>query len=243
MFDVLMRAACHPLDYSGVWRTTDLAFRERILEHEHLYSFIFTADALPRWQAGQHAIFTLPGRQVEGKWWRPFSVASAPHEGVIRIGTAIRPEPSSFKAALLALQPGDRVRMHGPFGELHLQPRMEWVVAVAGGIGITPFRSIIADLCKRQSRLPFHLIYSSPAAYTYQKELEAWRADLPQLSITYAKAAEETQAALFADAAAYGNAAHYLISGPPGMVASLRRELRSRRIRSSHILNDPFKGY
>lgn len=243
MFDLIARFFSHPIDYSQVWRTTDLAFKEKRLENDNVYSFIFTADRLPRWHAGQHAIFTLPGKKIAGKIWRPFSVASAPEENAIRIGTIIPPEPSSFKQQLMSLAAGEKIRMHGPFGEMYLRPEIKKAVAIAGGIGVTPFRSIIASLAHGRNNLPFHFIYSASGAHTYRDELETWAASLPNLHMTYTATPEEVNAELEKQIAIHGNSAHYLISGAPGMIRAIRETLSNHGIKKNHILNDPFKGY
>lgn len=243
MLDVFSRAWRHPIDYLGITRITALEFQERIQETDTIYSFIFSAPKLPAWKAGQHAIFTLPSKRVEGKTWRPFSVAAAPHENVIRIDTIISPEPSSFKQNLMSLQPGDPVRMFGPYGELYLRPRMKKVVAIAGGIGITPFRSIIAVMAHKGSNIAFHLIYSAKAEHVYQADLEKWKAKLPNLEITYTATSDEVNAALEKEITKDDNNTHYLLSGAPGMIEALCQSLLDHGIKQDHILHDPFKGY
>lgn len=250
MFDIIGRALKHPIDYSTIGRVTTLQFRERIQESENTYSFIFTASKLPDWKAGQHAIFTLPGKRVAdpnagaraSKTWRPFSVASAPHECEIRIGTIIPPEPSSFKRGLMSLRPGEPARMYGPYGELYIRPSMQKVVAVAGGIGITPFRSIIADMACEGKDIDFHLIYSAKADHVYKSELDDWKAKLPHLRITYTHTPEEVNAELEKEVAA-GDGTYFMLSGAPGMIEALRRSLRERRVPHARIIHDPFKGY
>ncbi len=242
MLDILNRALRHPIDYSGIARVTTIQFQEKIQENENTYSFIFTAPKLPDWRAGQHAIFTLPGKKVTSKTWRPFSVASAPHENVIRIGTIIPPEPSSFKQNLMALQTGDQVRMYGPYGELYIRPDMKKVVAVAGGIGITPFRSIIADMASKGNDIDFHLIYSAKTEHVYKSELEEWRDKLPRLRVTYTRTPEEVNAELEKETSRLDDI-YLMLSGAPGMIEALRRSLRERRVPRSRIIHDPFKGY
>jgi len=242
MLDIISRACLHPIEYSGIIRTTTLHFEEKVQENDNTYSFIFTAPKLPNWKAGQHAIFTLPGANVEGKTWRPFSVASAPSEDVIRIGTIIPPEPSSFKQKLMSLVPGDKVRMFGPYGELCLKSSMKKVVAVAGGIGITPFRSIICDMASYGKNVEFHLIYSAKAEHVYKSELENWKRKLPNLEITYTTTAEEVNTELLNEVA-NNKDTYYLLSGAPGMIEALRGTLVEQGIKLNLIINDPFKGY
>lgn len=179
---------------------------------------------------------------MSGKTWRPFSVASAPHELMVRIGTIIPPEPSSFKQGLMSLQPDEPARMYGPYGELYLRPNMKKVVAVAGGIGITPFRAIVADMAFKGNNIDFHLIYSAKAEHVYKSELEEWKAKLPRLRITYAHTPEEVNAELD-KAIAVGDETYFMLSGAPGMIEALRRSLRERRVPHARIIHDPFKGY
>lgn len=252
MLDIISRACLHPIDYSGVFKITDLSFKERVQEHDNIYSFTFTADKLPTWKAGQHAVFALPGQLVKNlrsdgrseKNWRPFSVASAPHEGIIRIGTTIPSPSSNFKQQLLSLSAGKKIRMHGPFGELYIRPGMKKIVGVAGGIGITPFRSIFCDLALNKTDVSLTLIYSARnQSYTYRSELEDYCAKNPNLHIIYTEGAEEVNRKLLEQVSIHGNDASYFISGAPGMITALRQSLRERDIQSKKIFNDPFKGY
>jgi ferredoxin-NADP reductase len=72
---------------------------------------------------------------------RALSIASAPQDDGLMFATRIR--DSAFKRALATMTPGSVVRIEGPFGDLVLpnNPRRP-IVLLAGGIGITPFRSI-----------------------------------------------------------------------------------------------------
>lgn len=251
MLDVITRACLHPFDYLGVRIITDITFREKIQESENIYSFIFTAPKLPSWQSSNHALFSFWGEKMQGGNWRAFSVASAPHEGVIRIGTTFPEKPSDFKLRLLALKPGEKVRMFGPHGEMYVRKNTKQIIGLAGGIGITPFRSIIADLSAKyaqaglthkQSPVKLTLIYSArDSLYTFKSELESWRVRNPNIEIIYTATPEEVNAELEKQIATHQNNAHYFISGPPKMVESLRDSLRSKGLRN--IVSDPFKGY
>lgn len=244
MIDVFTRALRHPIAYSGICRITSLTFQEKIHETGDIYSFIFTANHLPSWKAGQHSIFALPRKSVEGRHWRPFSVASSPREGLIRIGTIISTEPSSFKQHLANLQPGDTVRMFGPYGELYVRPGVKKVVGIAGGIGITPFRSIMADLTEKHSPTELTLIYSArDNQYAFREELETWCQQNSNLKIIYTATPEEVNAELDKQLAALGNEAQYFLSGPPKMIEDLRGKIKNSGILTKNILNDPFKGY
>lgn len=244
MLDVLLRALRHPISYGKIYRVTNLTLKEKVHEMGDIYSFIFTAEHLPHWRAGQHAIFTIPDKPVEGKAWRAFSVASAPHENEIRIGTIVSAEPSSFKQHLSSLEPGDKVRMFGPFGELYVQNKIRQVIGVVGGIGITPFRSIISDLSLHRKDIKLTLIYSARASqHTYRGPLEKWCAQNSNIEIIYIATPEEVNAELEKQVATHKNNADYLLSGSPKMIEALRNKLNELGITKNHVLNDPFKGY
>jgi ferredoxin-NADP reductase len=241
MLDVFLRALRHPFDYFSVLFRKTLILKEIIQESDTIYSFVFSMEKPFSWKAGQHGIFYFPKTKVVGKWWRAFSVASVPSEGVMRIATVIKEDPSDFKRNLLLLRPGDKLNMHGPFGEFHTNPATKHIVGIAGGIGITPFRALIksiADGIDKQTKLT--LIYSAATAHTFKTEFDAL---LPhsQIEIVYAKTPDEVTSHLDVLIKAYKNGATYFLSGAPGMIEALRKKLKENGIKK--IVNDSFKGY
>jgi len=244
MWDVLMRALRHPFDYAPVINRRTLVLQEIVQESEDIFSFIFKPKSPLRWKAGQHGIFMFPigkGKCASGKSWRAFSIASSHHEGVIRISTIIKKEPSDFKKNLLALKPGDTLIMHGPFGEFHTSKKICRIVGIAGGIGITPFRALAKDIASGViAETKLTLIYSAVGTYTYKEELEAL-AKHPSIQIIYTQTPDEVNAELSRLTQMHGNSASYFISGSPGMINAIRQTLKKEGIR--HIVNDPFRGY
>jgi ferredoxin-NADP reductase len=243
MPELLLRILKHPIDYTGVLNIVDITLKEHYIEDSGVHSFVFTSEKPLTWKAGQHGLFTLPGHPVTGEKWRAFSIASAPHEGIIRISTNIPPEPSSFKQELLKLAPGDTARMFGPFGEFHISPKVEHIVGIAGGIGITPFRSLIANATFQKNPLPITLIYSAQDEHTYKTDLDIWAAENPNLTVIYTHTPDEVGAELDTLVRNHGNSAHYYISGSPGMISALYKTCCDKSIKKSNIVSDPFKGY
>ncbi len=240
MLDVLTRALLHPAAYAGVLRRQTLTLKEHREEGDNIHTFIFTLPKNISWRAGQHAIFTLPGVEVRGKTWRPFSVASSAREGVVQISTVIPPEPSDFKRHLLRLNRDSIIHMYGPYGEFQASGTKQHIVGVAGGIGITPFRALAYEISRRhlpETRMT--LIYSARSVYAYKEELDRWQSD--RLRIVYTHTPEETQTALKNQFDVLGNTASYYLSGSPGMIAALRTYCESLGV--TKITNDPFKGY
>ena len=89
-----------------------------------------------------------------------FSVVSAPFEDQLMIATRMR--DSAFKRALKALPAGSPAKLEGPLGSLTLHnDRARPAVFIAGGIGITPFMSILRQAAKDQLQQRLVLLYSN----------------------------------------------------------------------------------
>ncbi|MEO6981765.1 MAG: FAD-dependent oxidoreductase [Edaphobacter sp.] len=105
---------------------------------------------------------------------RGFSISSAPYEDAIMVTTRLR--DTAFKRVLKKLPLGTEVKIEGPFGNLRLHNDVNrTAVFLAGGIGITPFRSILLDAAHR--KLPHHIVlfFSShrPEDAPFLSELQA----------------------------------------------------------------------
>src|SRR6185437_3325714 len=112
--------------------------------------------------AGQAINLTLlEPRETDAKGnSRTFSIASAPSEPTLRIATRMR--DTAFKRVLGTLEPGSAVKLRGPMGKFTLPEDDSHPVAMlAGGIGITPFMSMLREEESRGSKRPRLLLYSN----------------------------------------------------------------------------------
>jgi ferredoxin-NADP reductase len=105
-------------------------------------------------KAGQYVSLTQidpPQTDAKGST-RTFSIASAPEEAGVMITTRMR--DSAFKRCLKTMRLGTKLTMEGPFGDLvlHGDPGRA-AVLLAGGIGVTPFRSIVVSAARATSRI------------------------------------------------------------------------------------------
>src|SRR5262249_60368327 len=127
-------------------RMSDLPLRRRDPVAEGTMAFRFDKPAGFIHRAGQTLDFTLidpPETDAEGNT-RTFSIASAPDDAEIAIATRMR--GSAFKRVLGSVPLGTKVGAEGPFGSFTLHNNVSKPgVFLAGGIGITPFRSMIRD--------------------------------------------------------------------------------------------------
>jgi ferredoxin-NADP reductase len=106
---------------------------------------------------------------------RDFSIASSPGEPSLMIVT--RMTGSAFKRSLADLPLGSKVRVNGPYGDflLDADPTRP-AVFLAGGIGITPFRSMIKHAIEQHSSQWFTLVYCNrtPDDAAFLDELQKW---------------------------------------------------------------------
>jgi hypothetical protein len=127
---------------------------------EGTMAFHFAKPSGFQFRAGQAMDITLvdpPETDAEGNT-RGFSIVSAPGESDLTIATRMR--DTAFKRSLFLLKAGTAVQIDGPFGSLTLHKNTEKpAVFLAGGIGITPFISILRDAASKQ--LPHRLFLFS----------------------------------------------------------------------------------
>lgn len=127
------------------------------------WEFFFEPSRPISFAAGQYMELSVPHGKPDSRGSRRFfSISSPPSaDGPITFAMTISDSPSSFKAAMLALEPGDVVRGTLVSGDF-LQPSAanSPVLLIAGGIGITPFASQLAHARERGESRDAHVIYS-----------------------------------------------------------------------------------
>jgi ferredoxin-NADP reductase len=207
---------------------------------------------------GQFMELTLPHGKADSRGLRRvFSIASAPGD-VLRFGIRLPEKSSSFKRALLELAPGTRVSATSVGGDFLLPNDPERpLLLVAGGIGITPFVGHLEQAAAeagaagspgRDIAVVYAISSSDDLAYAAELEKAGCR-----VAIASPEKPEGTPAAwtwigpdrVTGDAllAAVPDAASrdVFLSGPPAMVASLKKALRKAGARRIHT--DVFVGY
>ena len=147
-------------------------------------AFVFEfADAPFAFKAGQTCDVTLPApkyQDAKGST-RTFSITSSPAD-LPRIMFATRLTGSAFKRSLVEAEAGTEVDIEGPFGSFTLhQNAKRPAVFLAGGIGVTPFRSIIKDVVERKLPHRLTLVHSNrnAASTAFLGDFEIWAQDAP----------------------------------------------------------------
>lgn len=140
-----------------------ITVKDKIKAGSDTIDFLFTPNQKFAFTPGQYMEWTLPHRNTDSRGNRRyFTIASSPTEESIRLGVKFYANGSSFKKAMISMNtqtPIVGTQLSGDF-TLPKNPKQK-LVFIAGGIGITPFRSIIKYLIDtRQIRL-ITILYSN----------------------------------------------------------------------------------
>lgn len=153
----------------------ELRFVNSKKEADDAVSFVFQPEKTLRWIAGQYMDFEIPHQNPDSRGThRWFSIASAPCEDFVMITTRISPKGSSFKRTLMNLQPGEIIKCGAPRGNFVLKDSKLHYILIAGGIGITPFRSILTQTVHEKTDMQADLLYlNKNEAYFFDKHLNS----------------------------------------------------------------------
>ncbi|GIN23307.1 FAD-dependent oxidoreductase [Siminovitchia fordii] len=227
----------------SIFKKRELIFSERYKESEDVYTFLFEKENDLTWKAGQHGLFSITHKKIKNPT-RPFSVASAPSENSVKITMKINDNPSEFKKAMLELKQGMKVSMSGPVGGFYLKENSPSLL-IAGGIGITPFRSIVKQLNAEGTVIekPIHLIYmDSKKSYLFKDELDGI-ANNTSISVIYLDSRDDLHQEIDKFTNLYKNNGKYFVAGPKSMVHSISTYLQNNDISKQNIKKDAFYGY
>jgi len=223
-----------------------------------IYDLRFASDRRLRFRPGQYLEWTLghshPDRRGNRRY---FTIASSADEREVRIGVKVYPGASSFKRSLLAMKPGDEIVASQLAGEFVLPANQrEKLVFMAGGIGITPFRSMIRYLLDRKERRPITVFYSNRTApeIVYADVLEDARKELGVRTVYTLTDANcvppdwqgetgRVDAEMIAKTVPDYRERTFYLSGPRSLVVGFEEVLRNIGIPKSRIKTDFFPGF
>lgn len=226
----------------------NLTFSSKRQESNDVTTYIFNSPNPVQWQAGQFIEYQLPHEAADDRGpSRYFTISSAPHENVVQITTRLAgQEGSTFKLALDRLEAGQAIEASEPMGEFVIEDATASYVFIAGGIGITPFRSILLDLAHKQQPVNIILLYANRNdEFVFKPELDSLSSQFENFRVQYFADPQKIELKDIQQAATDLGAddVHYYISGPKPMVGHFRKELRESGVEKSQIKTDYFPGY
>ena len=196
-----------------------------------------------------------PETDVKGNA-RPFSVASAPSEDHLMIATRMR--DTAFKRVLKTMLPRAKVQIMGPAGKFALDEGATRPCAfLAGGIGITPFISMLRQATAEKSKRKFYLFYGNrrPEDAAFLDELRELQMRNPNYRLIATMAEmEKSRQPWTGETGLIGRdllarhlvdfaAPAYYIAGPPAMVETMQEMLARAGVDAEDVRTDEFYGY
>jgi ferredoxin-NADP reductase len=220
-------------------------FIKKTREADGIFTYAFSLPAKFSYKAGQYMEWTLPHNRTDSRGNRRyFTLSSSPTEDELMFTVKHPPEhPSAFKQKLDELKPGETILASYLAGSFSLpQDTSKKLAFLAGGVGITPFRSMAKYLIDSGEKRDTALLYSaaSPAELAFDglfKKAESTglkigfltdrRIDRPTIATFIPDYAERT----------------FYVSGPYGFVKAIEASLTKMGLPAGQIKTDYFPGY
>lgn len=234
-----------------------LTLREKLQLAPDVYEFVFDPARRLAFAPGQYMEWTLGHHDPDTRGNRRyFTLASAPTEDVLRVGVKFYPDSSTYKQSLLEMDEDTEIVAAQLAGDFTLpdDPHQRCVL-IAGGIGITPFRSMLKYLLDTRQPRPITVLYSNRTVddIVYKDVLDAAHRKLG-IKVVYTitdtinfpaswrgKVGRIDAAMIRQEVPDYRSALFY-VSGPNAMVDGIKDALHRLHVPASHIKTDYFSG-
>jgi ferredoxin-NADP reductase len=234
-----------------------LKLQHRYEVAERTMAFEFEKPEGFEFKAGQSIDLTLinPSETDAEGHRRAFSIASAPDERMLLVATRMR--DTAFKRVLATMPIGAQVEIEGPFGDLILhKDQARAAVFLAGGIGITPFRSILLQAKRQNLQHSLFCFYANrrPEDAPFLKELVGLQefhlrtivptmTQMDPLDHSWDGEIGRIDQSMLVRHLKFDHWPIYYLAGPPGMVKGLHRMLKSSGVGDNDIRTEEFSGY
>jgi ferredoxin-NADP reductase len=215
----------------------------------------FAVEDYPDYRPGHYFWVELPdrGHQDEKGLRRHISLATSPTESGV-VGLATRLRDTAFKRTLAELEVGDEVQVEEPKGSFLLpEDTSAEYVFVAGGIGITVFRSMLRFIADKDLPYRVTLVYSNRdrESAAFLDELEELERQVEGLRVILTMTDDpgwegetrQLDADVFAELVGGLEGKTFLVAGPPAMAEGVSESLRGAGLPEDRVLVDGFTGY
>jgi len=223
-----------------------------------IFDFVFSSDTKFSFRPGEYMEWTLSHPKPDDRGNRRyFTIASSPTEPDIRIGIRFYSASSTYKKSMFGMTPGSTIVAAQRAGDFVLPANpAQKLVYIAGGIGITPFRSHIKYLIDTNGKRDIVLFYSNKTAteIVYKDVFDAGARAI-NLKTVYTltdtehvpsgwtgKTGRITPTMITAELPDYRERLFYL-SGPSNLVNGFKDVLQSMGVKNDMIKTDFFPGF
>lgn len=235
-----------------------MRLKERQTIADQSMDFLFHPPKPLAYKPGQYMEWTLAHKDADLRGNRRyFTLASSPTEEDLRLGIKFYPKGSSFKRALQAMSGEDVIVGAQLAGDFVLpDDSKKKLVFIAGGIGVTPFRSMIKYLVDRKESRDIVHFYANRtyADIAYQDVFEAARKELG-IKTVYVVGEKTGVPPVWNGCVGIVNGEMiqrevpdykertFFISGPHGMIEAFKKTLKQMGVPASRIKTDFFPGF
>ncbi|MFA6076518.1 MAG: oxidoreductase [Candidatus Paceibacterota bacterium] len=232
---------------------------KKIVQHtSDTVSFIFTPDSSFVFKPGQYLEWTLGHHGMDSRGNRRyFTIASSPTEKELHLGVKFYPNGSSFKKALSGMNDDDTIFASQLSGDFVLpRDKKKKLVFIAGGIGITPFRSMIKYLIDTQQKRDIFLIYSNKketdivyknifdqASYDFGLKTIYTLTDMEDEQTNWNGRRGFIDGKMILEEIKDWRERTFYISGPPSMVSDTEKIIKNLGLSGKQIKTDFFPGF
>jgi ferredoxin-NADP reductase len=219
---------------------------EKNKESSDVTSFIFQTERPVQWKAGQYIFYRIEHSNSDNRGpIRHFTIAAAPFEKNMMLTTKFpQDKTSSFKQALDNLSIGNEVKAFSIDGKFVIKNPKKRYIFIAGGIGITPFRSILFDLDHNNSLNEIILLYANRnQEIVFKQELDKLAEKNSGLKIYYIIDPQKIDSDLIKEKIQNFSDCVYYISGTKGFVNAMKKLLKEIGVKKRKIKSDYFPGY
>jgi ferredoxin-NADP reductase len=232
---------------------------DKIIRHTpDTFDFVFTSDKKMDFKPGQYMEITLEHPRQDSRGIRRYlTIASSPTEKEFRLGVKFYDKPSSFKRTLIQMKKNQEIVASQLAGDFTLpKDAGKKLVFIAGGIGITPFRSMVKYMLDKKEKRDVTLFYANwkqnDIAY-----MDIFDEAQKELGIKTVYSIAETPVVLPQGRPCRGLLCErdiveevpdymerlFYISGPHSMVTAFEGYLKKAGVKKSSIITDYFPGF
>lgn len=230
----------------------NVIFREAKDEAENIKTFYFEPPKPVDYTAGQFIEMYLPHKNADErgeKHW--FTLSSSPTDKLLSITTKFAGDKTStFKKKLFSLEPGAEVSLSDPMGDFVLPKLMQTpMVWVAGGIGITPFHSMMQWIASTGEKRDIQFLYgvNNEDEIVFQDTMRAAHVEptivVGNPSPEWGGQTGRISAELILGLTKPTEDTLIYVSGPEPMVEALEKSLKKAGIHKNQLVLDFFPNY
>jgi len=235
-----------------------LTLEKKVRVAPDIYNLVFSLSQKFLFTPGQYMEWTLPHRSPDSRGNRRyFTIASSPTENKMIVGVRFNPKGSSFKNTLSTLSSKEKIVAAQLSGDFTMPKDVsKKLVFIAGGIGVTPFRSMVKYVMDRGEKRDIVLLYTAKSVKDFAyKEIfdDATNRGIIRTVYTITDKSCVPQnwtgetgridANLIKRKVLDFKERYFYLSGPNALVEAYETLLKKMGVRSNRIKKDYFPGF